>query len=113
MVKFKTKTRVRLTQDIDRKSTDGNSRYLPTGTLGTVCSYKHMGEKRTYGVEFDPVRDDPWNTGLHVVVISIELDDGTHPLVLDFCEAVENGDTMGMPGSQWRGFISADDPIPE
>ena len=109
MVKFKSKTRVRLTQDVDRHTTDGSSRYLPTGTLGTVRSYKHTGEKRTYGVEFDPVRDDPWNAGLHVVVISIELDDGSHPPVLDFCEAVNEDDAMGMPGSQWRGFIGAND----
>ena len=109
MVKFKSKTRVRLMQDVDRHTTDGNSRYLQAGTLGTVRSHKPAGEKRTYGVEFDPVLEDPGNAGLHVIVISIELEDGSHPPVLDFCEAVNEDDAMGIPGSQWRGFIGADD----
>ena len=112
MVKFKSKTRVQLTQPIDRHTTDGNSRYLRPGDVGTVHS-RIIDGKRIYGVEFDRVRDDPWNAGLAVTETNVKTLDGLLHDVIDLCEAVDDDDAMGMPGNQWRGFIGADDPIPE
>ena len=87
-IKFKPKQRVRLTQPIDRRTGDENSRYLAAGTRGTVRSYIYEG-KHTYGVEFDAVRDDPWYAGLAVTLTNVLTMDGQMHNVIDLCEPIE------------------------
>ena len=86
--KFKPNQRVRLTQRIDRLPGNSNNRYLDAGTLGTVRSYTHKG-KHTYGVEFDPVKDDPWYAGLPITLTTVSTMDGVMHDIIDLCEAVE------------------------